>query len=201
VFDQCLASRDVNSAVCERAQAMIGFSDADFQKADERYLAEKDSSDFATYFEKCLASRDITSEKCAMAFQLSHMSAPEFKAKFDAKLAAKTESDAATYFRKCVETRDLQSERCRMAIKLSGLSEADFRAKFEAALSGKSATPTLKSEYDAAFAACVASRDFNSDACIKALALSGLSDEVFRQKVAAAAATATKVRMRACIWG
>ena len=152
-------------------------------------------SDFATYFEKCLGTRDINSDYCFRAEELSGLSREEFDAKFDAKLATKDSGDFWTVFDKCLDTRDVVSDICARAQGIIGFNDADFHSKFErylaerdAQTAKKAATPkpTAKTFLTSAmFEECGNSHERGSDACIRALALSGMSTADFWAKLEA----------------
>ena len=156
------------------------------------------SSDFATYFEKCLGTRDINSDYCFRAEELSGLSREDFDAKFYAKLAAKDSGDFWTVFEKCLDTRDIATDVCARAQELIGFNDADFHSKFERSLAERDAQmakagktiarpkPTAKTFLTTAMLEeCGQTHDRRSDACIKALALSGMTAAEFWTKVEA----------------
>lgn len=148
------------------------------------------ASDFATYFEKCLATRDLNSDFCIRAEELSGLSSADFAAKFDAQLAAKDSNDFGFWFDKCLSTRDVFSDPCAKAQELIGYSDADFQAKFDRYLAERDRTtkatpkPTTKSYLTTAILEeCGATHLRTSDACVKALALSGMRPDEFWAKL------------------
>jgi hypothetical protein len=153
----------------------------------------KNTSDFATWFEKCLATRDINSDECYRAEELSGLSFGDFEDKFNAKLAAKDAGDFGTWFEKCLQSRDVLSEPCAKAQQLIGFNDADFHAKFDSYLAERDAKtgkatpkPTAKTYLTTAMLEeCGATHQKTSDACVKALALSGLRADEFWAKLTA----------------
>jgi len=150
------------------------------------------TSDFATYFEKCLATRDLNSDRCIRAEELSGLSSEDFAAKFDAKLAAKDSNDFGFWFDKCLSTRDVFSDPCAKAQELIGFNDADFQTKFERYLAERDRTtkatpkPSAKSYLTTAMLEeCGATHLRTSDACVKALALSGMRPDDFWAKLTA----------------
>lgn len=156
------------------------------------------SSDFATYFEKCLGTRDINSDYCFRAEELSGLSREDFDAKFYAKLAAKDSGDFWTVFEKCLDTRDVASDVCARAQEIIGFNDADFHSKFERYLADRDAQmskagktvatpkPTAKTFLTTAMLEeCGQTHARQSDACIRALALSGMSAADFWAKLEA----------------
>jgi hypothetical protein len=141
--------------------------------------------DFATYFEKCLGTRDINSDYCFRAEELSGLSREDFDAKFNAKLAAKDSGDFWTVFEKCLDTRDVTTDVCARAQELIGFSDADFHSKFARYLAERDAQkaktvatpkPAARTFLTAAMLEeCGQSHERKSDACVRALALSGMS--------------------------
>ena len=150
----------------------------------------KNTNDFATWFEKCLATRDINSDECFRAEELSGLSFGDFEDKFNAKLAAKDAGDFGTWFEKCLQSRDVFSEPCAKAQQLIGFSDADFQAKFDRYLAERDRTakvtpkPTTKSFITTAMLEdCGKTHLRTSDACVKALALSGMKPDEFWAKM------------------
>ena len=156
----------------------------------------KNTNDFATYFEKCLATRDLNSDHCIRAEELSGLSSGDFAAKFDAKLAAKESNDFGFWFDKCLSTRDVFSDPCAKAQELIGYNDADFHSKFERYLAERDAQmskagKTVPSPKPAAktflttamLEECGATHLRTSDACVKALALSGMKPDEFWAKL------------------
>ena len=151
--------------------------------------------DFATYFEKCLGTRDINSDFCFRAEELSGLSREAFDAKFYAKLPAKDSGDFWTVFDTCLDTRDVTSDVCARAQGIIGFNDADFHSKFERYLAERDAQnakkaatpkPTAKTFLTSAMLEeCGKSHERNSDACIRALALSGMSAPDFWAKLEA----------------
>lgn len=201
-FEKCLATADINTDVCHTAYTLSGMSRADFEAKFKAKLAALQQSQFWTYFEKCLATRDLRSDVCQTAYTLSGMSLADFEAKFKAKLAAKDGADFWTWFDKCLATGDEHSAECEKAQSLIGMNDADFHAKFERYLAARSASPkptasatpkpsasatpkpsATSSTLNLLVQECGESRSRSSDACIKALALSGLSPEEFWARV------------------
>ncbi len=199
----CLETRDAHSDACVRAGTASGLSPADWDAKLRSKLAAAQQADFWTMFEKCLTTRDLNSDACVRAEELSGMSPADFEAKFHAKLAAKDGTDFWTVFNKCLDTRDVTTAVCRQAQALIGYNDADFKAKFERYLAERdaqsakpAATATPKpvgtatpkpsatsAQFTAQFDACGATRDRNSDACLKALVMSGLQPDEFWKKV------------------
>ena len=152
-------------------------------------------SDFAVYFEKCLGTRDINSDYCFRAEELSGLSREEFDAKFYAKLPAKDSGDFWTVFDKCLDTRDVTSSVCARAQGLIGFNDADFHSKFERYLAERDAQaakklatpkPTARTFLTTAMLEeCGRSQERASDACIRALALSGMRAPEFWAKLEA----------------
>jgi|GEM_PF-5732584 len=160
--------------------------------AAKKTEAVKTQADFATYFEKCLSTRDINSDVCFRAEELSGLSREDFDAKFYAKLAAKDSGDFWTVFGKCLDTRDLSTDVCARAQELIGFNDADFHAKFDRYLAERDAsakpvaTPKTASKTfltTAMLEECAQSHQRRSDACIRALALSGMSESQFWAKI------------------
>jgi hypothetical protein len=159
----------------------------------------KTTADFATYFEKCLATRDINSDYCFRAEELSGLGPADFEAKFNAKLAAKDSGDFWVWFEKCLDTRDVRSDACVRAQELIGFNDADFLGKFErylaerdaksgkAAATPKPSAPSTASgtTLETVLKACGESRSRMSEACLKALVMSGLQPNDFWVKVEA----------------
>ncbi|HEY6958365.1 MAG TPA: hypothetical protein VI814_06050 [Candidatus Limnocylindria bacterium] len=102
VFDRCLDTRNVTSAVCKQAQQIIGFSDADFLAKFQRYLAERDAK--------------------------SATPKPTPTAKPTPTPTATTVSTALldTLIQACVATHDVESRECNTALAYSGLAPAAF---------------------------------------------------------------------------
>lgn len=189
---KCLESRDENSDACFRAGEASGLSPADWAAKVRSKLEAARQSDFATYFEKCLATRDLNSDYCIRAEELSGLSSQDFAAKFDAKLAAKDSNDFGFWFEKCLSTRDVFSDACAKAQELIGYNDADFQAKFDRYLAERDRTtkatpkPTAKSFLTTAMLEeCGATHLRVSDACVKALALSGMKPDEFWAKLTA----------------
>ena len=193
LLKQCLETREENSDACIRAGEASGLSAADWSAKIRGKLGGARQSDFATYFEKCLATRDINSDHCIRAEELSGLSFADFEAKFNAKLAAKDGTDFWAWFEKCLGTRDVRSDACVRARELIGFNDAGFQAKFERYLaerdakSGKaSAAPKpTTTTFDTLLKACGETHEKNSDACLRALVMSGLQPAEFWAKVEA----------------
>ena len=152
----------------------------------------KNTNDFGTWFEKCLGTRDINSDECFRAEELSGLSFGDFEDKFNAKLAAKDGNDFGTWFEKCLQSRDVFSEPCAKAQSLIGFNDADFQAKFDRYLAERDRTtkatpkPTAKTYFTTAMAEdCGKTHLRTSDACVKALALSGMKPDEFWAKLTA----------------
>ena len=118
------------------------------------------------------------------------------------------EMDLETLVRMCLDKRDPDSDACAAAAEKSGLSYEDFRAKIVAKLEGdkpktepkheepkaeptkkvepvvvKKTEPTKKpDDFGTWFEKCLATRNFDSDECIRAEELSGLSTADFEAK-------------------
>jgi hypothetical protein len=191
LYTKCLESRDANSDSCIRAGEKSGMSAEDWAAKLRSKFAAAQQSDFATWFEKCLATRDINSDECYRAEELSGLSFGDFEAKFNSKLAAK-EGDFNYWFEKCLASRDVFGEHCGKAQALIGYSDADFQAKFDRYLAERDRTtkatpkPTTKSYLTTAVMDdCGKTHLRTSDACIKALALSGMKPADFWAKMTA----------------
>ena len=150
------------------------------------------SNDFGTWFEKCLQTRDINSDACFRAEELSGLSFGDFEAKFNSKLAARDGNDFGTWFEKCLQSRDVFSEPCAKAQELIGYNDADFQAKFDRYLAERDRTtkvtpkPTAKTFLTTAMLEeCGMTHLRSSDACVKALALSGMRADDFWAKMTA----------------
>jgi len=150
----------------------------------------KSTNDFGTWFEKCLATRDINSDECFRAEELSGLSFGDFEDKFNAKLAAKDAGDFGTWFEKCLQSRDVFSEPCAKAQQLIGYNDADFQAKFDRYLAERDRTakvtpkPTTKSYLTTSMLEeCGKTHLRTSDACVRALALSGMKPDDFWAKM------------------
>jgi hypothetical protein len=150
------------------------------------------ANDFGTWFEKCLQSRDINSDACFRAEELSGLSFGDFEAKFNSKLAARDGNDFGTWFEKCLQSRDVFSDSCAKAQELIGYNDADFQAKFDRYLADRDRTtkvtpkPTAKTFLTSAMMEdCGKTHLKTSDACIKALALSGMKADDFWAKMTA----------------
>ena len=150
------------------------------------------ANDFGTWFEKCLQSRDINSDACFRAEELSGLSFGDFEAKFNAKLAARDGNDFGTWFEKCLQSRDVFSDSCTKAQELIGYNDADFQAKFDRYLADRDRTtkvtpkPTAKTYLTTSVMdECGKTHLRSSDACIKALALSGMKADDFWAKMTA----------------
>jgi hypothetical protein len=148
------------------------------------------ANDFGTWFEKCLQSRDINSDACFRAEELSGLSFGDFEAKFNSKLAARDGNDFGTWFEKCLQSRDVFSDSCARAQELIGYNDADFQAKFDRYLAERDRTtkvtpkPTVKVFLTSAMMDdCGKTHLRSSDACIKALALSGMKADDFWAKM------------------
>ena len=183
---KCLDSRDENSDACIRAGEASGLSAEDWAAKIRGKLDAQRQSDFATYFEKCLATRDLNSDYCIRAEELSGLSSADFAAKFESKLAAKESNDFGFWFDKCLGTRDVFSDPCAKAQELIGFNDADFQAKFDRYLAERDRTtkatpkPTAKTYLTSAMLEeCGATHLRSSDACVKALALSGMKPDQF----------------------
>jgi len=153
---------------------------------------EPSKTSFDTLLEKCLATRDLNSDYCIRAEELSGLSSEDFAAKFDAKLAAKESNDFGFWFDKCLGTRDVFSDPCARAQELIGYTDADFQSKFDRYLAERDRAtkatpkPTAKSYLTAAvLEECGATHLRTSDACVKALALSGMKPDEFWAKLTA----------------
>jgi hypothetical protein len=154
--------------------------------------AKSTANDFATWFEKCLQTRDINSDACFRAEELSGLSFGDFEAKFNSKLAARDGNDFGTWFEKCLQSRDVFSEPCAKAQELIGYNDADFQAKFDRYLAERDRTtkatpkPTAKTYLTTSMMdECGKTHLRSSDACIKALALSGMKADDFWAKMTA----------------
>jgi hypothetical protein len=150
------------------------------------------ADDFGTWFEKCLQSRDINSDACFRAEELSGLSFGDFEAKFNSKLAARDGNDFGTWFEKCLQSRDVFSDSCARAQELIGYNDADFQAKFDRYLAERDRTtkatpkPTAKTYLTTSVMDdCGKTHLRSSDACIKALALSGMKADDFWAKMTA----------------
>jgi hypothetical protein len=150
------------------------------------------ANDFGTWFEKCLQSRDINSDACFRAEELSGLSFGDFEAKFNSKLAARDGNDFGTWFEKCLQSRDVFSDSCAKAQELIGYNDADFQAKFDRYLADRDRTtkvtpkPTAKTYLTTSMMdECGKTHLRSSDACIKALALSGMKADDFWAKMTA----------------
>lgn len=194
LLKQCLETRDENSNACLGAGGASGLSAADWAAKIRGKLDAARQSDFATYFEKCLNARDLNSDQCLRAEELSGMSRDDFDAKFNAKLAARDGGDFWSVFEKCLDTRDVTSATCARAQALIGFGDADFQSKFERYLAERDAKTAKKATPKPAattfvtaamIAECGQTRQKNSDACIKARALSGMTAESFWAKLEA----------------
>ena len=148
------------------------------------------ANDFATWFEKCLQSRDINSDACFRAEELSGLSFGDFEAKFNSKLAARDGNDFGTWFEKCLQSRDVFSDSCAKAQELIGYNDADFQAKFDRYLAERDRTtkvtpkPTAKTYLTTSMMdECGKTHLRTSDACVKALALSGMKPDEFWAKM------------------
>ena len=118
------------------------------------------------------------------------------------------EMDFETLLHMCLDKRDPDSDACAAAAAKSGLSYEEFRAKIVAKLEGdkpkaeakkeepkheepavepaKKTEPTpkpaAKDDFASAFEKCLGTRNFDSDECIRAEELSGLSTADFEAK-------------------
>ena len=190
LYAKCLESRDANSDSCIRAGEKSGFSAEDWAAKLRSKFAAAQQSDFAVWFEKCLATRDINSDECYRAEELSGLSFGDFEAKFNSKLAAK-EGDFSYWFEKCLASRDVFGEYCGKAQALIGYNDADFQAKFDRYLAERDRTtkatpkPTATKSYltTSVMDDCGKTHLKSSDACIKALALSGMKADEFWAKM------------------
>ena len=108
------------------------------------------------------------------------------------------QEDFWTVFNKCLDTRDVRSDVCRTAQSLIGFNDADFQAKFDRYLaerdgSVKTATPkptatakpTTSSAFESLLIQCGESRSRTSDACLRALVMSGIQPAEFWAKIEA----------------
>ena len=150
------------------------------------------ANDFGTWLEKCLQTRDINSDACFRAEELSGLSFGDFEAKFNSKLAARDGNDFGTWFEKCLQSRDVFSEPCAKAQELIGYNDADFQAKFDRYLAERDRTtkvtpkPTAKTYLTTAMLEeCGKTHLRSSDACVRALALSGMKADEFWAKLTA----------------
>jgi hypothetical protein len=213
-FEKCLATRDLNSDYCFRAEELSGLSREDFDAKFNAKLAAKDSGDFWTVFEKCLDTRNVQSDTCFRAQELIGFNDADFHAKFDRYLAErdaqsakakatpkpatapKDSGDFWTVFEKCLDTRDVRSDTCFRAQQLIGYSDTDFQAKFgrylaeRDAQTGKAkATPKpatgSTTSLDTLLKACGETHNKMSEACLKSLVMSGLQPSDFWAKVEA----------------
>jgi hypothetical protein len=84
----------------------------------------------------------------------------------------------------CFDSRDPDSEQCRAALEVSPV-DADFFARLAANVQMPQPRPEPKPDLYALLKECAATKDFDSDACARAIDASGLSPEDFKAKFAA----------------
>jgi hypothetical protein len=147
ILEKCLATRDIDSEHCIRAEELSGLSFADFEAKFKAKLAAKDGGDFWAWFEKCLNTRDVRSDACVRAQGLIGYNDADFQAKFERYLAERdaksgkaaatpkpggTTASLETSLKACGESRNKMSEPCLRALVLSGLQPSEFWAKVEA---------------------------------------------------------------------
>jgi hypothetical protein len=177
---------------------------------DEDPNAEPEMN-FETLLRMCLDTREPDSDDCAAAAEKSGLSYEDFRAKIVAKLEGdkpkaevkKNDGDFWAVFEKCLDTRDWRSDLCVRAQELIGFNDEDFHAKFDRYLAERDAKnkpepvvvkkpepvkqpevkkPEPKNDFGTWFEKCLATRNFDSDECIRAEELSGLSTADFEAK-------------------
>src|SRR4051794_11752688 len=166
LFRECLESRDADSDQCAAAALESGMSYDDFRA---KIVSKLEPAPTEQPQPTAKSESRSTTKKTE----------PVVKKPEPTK---NTDDDFWTWFDKCLDSRDVFSDACARAQELIGFDDADFHAKFDRYLAERDGTPakttpkpTTKSFLTTAMLEeCGKTHVTTSDACIRALALSGM---------------------------